>query len=290
MKAVIILNPTSGKEKASEYKVLLQKKLREQYDEVIIRETEQSGDATRLAKEESTADLLVVMSGDGTLGEAINGLATLDKRPPLAFIPLGTVNEFARALNMPLDPEAVIQQINTYEEKQIDLGKVNDVYFSNSVTFGTIPDAMHDVSSEAKTMFGPLAFVAKGIQTLTKKEQYDIRVQYDEDRWEGEASIIILGLTSYIGGMEHFFPNAKTDDGLIHGMIVPELGLKEALKMAPELWKMQIQNSEYTHAFTCKTCQIEGPEALTNVDGEEGPHLPVTVQIYPQFLTVLAPK
>ncbi len=290
MKAIIIVNPTSGKEKASEYKTLLQKKLGEKYDDVIVRETEAAGDATTFAKESSDADLLVVMSGDGTLGEAINGLATLEKRPALAFIPLGTVNEFARALNMPLEPEQVIEQINTYKEKQIDLGKVNDVYFSNSVTFGTIPDAMHDVSSEAKTVFGTLAFVAKGIQTLAKKDQYEMTVQYDEEKWQGEASLVILGLTSYIGGMEHFFPNAETDDGLIHGMIMPELGLKEALKMAPELWKMQIQNSEYTHAFTCQTCEIEGPDEMTNVDGEEGPHLPAKVQVYPQFLTVLAPQ
>lgn len=103
MKAVIIANPTAGKEKASVYQEELKLELSKRYDEVIIHETAKEGDATRLAAEEASADLIVAVGGDGTLSEVINGIAPLDVRPPISFIPLGTVNEFARALKMAPD-------------------------------------------------------------------------------------------------------------------------------------------------------------------------------------------
>lgn len=290
MKAVIIANPTAGKEKASVYQEELKLELSKRYDEVIIHETAKEGDATRLAVEEASADLIVAVGGDGTLSEVINGIAPLDVRPTIAFIPLGTVNEFARALNMPLIPEEVIRDILLYKPRQIDLGHIGAQYFTNSVTVGTIPEAMHDVSSEAKTVFGSLAFVAKGVQMLAKNEDYHFRIQYDEHEWHGEASIVLVGLTSYIAGLEHFFPEAAPDDGSMHVMIVPELGFKDALKMAPDLWQGKIKESEHVQMFTCKRLHIEAEEALTtNVNGDPGPQLPADIVVMKRYLTVLAP-
>lgn len=290
MKAVIIANPTAGKEKATTYQQDLQQQLLQQYDEVIIHETTKEGDATRIAIEEASADLIVAMGGDGTLSEVINGIAPLDDRPTLAFLPLGTVNEFARALDMPLVPEEVIAHILQYKERQIDLGHIGEQFFTNSVTIGTIPEAMHDVSSEAKTIFGSLAFVAKGVQTLAKNENYHFRIAYDDHTWEGEASVIMVGLTSYIAGLEHFFPDAEPDDGLMHVMIIPELGFADVVKMAPDLWQGKIKESEHVHTFTCSTLHIEAEEALvTNVNGDPGPTLPAHIVMKPQYLTVLAP-
>lgn len=289
-KAVIIANPTAGKEKATMYQQDLQQQLLHEYDEVIIHETVKQGDATRIAIEEASADLIVAMGGDGTLSEVINGIAPLDDRPTLAFLPLGTVNEFARALEMSLVPEEVIAQILQYKKHQIDLGHIGEQFFTNSVTIGTIPEAMHDVSSEAKTMFGSLAFVAKGVQTLAKNDNYHFRIAYDNNTWEGEASVIMIGLTSYIAGLEHFFPAATPDDGLMHVMIIPELGLTDALKMAPDLWQGKIKESEHVHMFTCSTLHIEAEEALiTNVNGDPGPTLPVDIFMKSRYLTVLAP-
>lgn len=290
MKAVIIANPTAGKEKAITYQEDLKHELLKRYDDVIVHETAKEGDATRLAVEEASADLIVAMGGDGTLSEVINGIATLEKRPPLAFIPLGTVNEFARALDMSLIPEEVINDILLYKPRQIDLGHIGEQYFTNSVTIGTIPEAMHDVSSGAKTIFGSLAFVAKGVQTLAKNENYHFRIQYDDQTWQGEASIVMVGLTSYIAGLEHFFPDATPDDGLMHVMVIPELGFTDALKMAPDLWLGKIKESEHVHMFSCERLHIEAEEALiTNVNGDPGPNLPVDILLKKSYLTVLAP-
>lgn len=291
MKAVIIVNPSAGKEKASSYQEQLERELSKKYDEVETLSTTQEGDATTFAKDcAATTDLVIAMGGDGTLSEVIKGIAPLDKRPMLAFIPLGTVNEFARALDMPLVPEEVINELLTYKPRQIDLGYIEEQYFTNSVTIGTIPKAMHEVPSETKTMFGSLAFFMKGVQTLAKNENYHFEITYDGKHWQGEAAIVMIGLTSYIAGLEHFFPNATPDDGLMHVMIIPELGFSEVLKLAPDLWKGKIMESEHVEMLTCKQLTVSAKEKLvTNVNGDAGPELPVEITVKPQFLTVLAP-
>ena len=51
------------------------------------------------------------MGGDGTINEVVNGLAEQPNRPLFSFIPLGTVNDFARALGIPLEPELAIEAL-----------------------------------------------------------------------------------------------------------------------------------------------------------------------------------
>lgn len=97
MKAMIILNPSSGKEKATEYAEKIEETLREKYDDIDIRRTEKEGDAAAFATEACIAlyDAVIAMGGDGTINEAINGVAEQAHRPALGIIPLGTVNDFA---------------------------------------------------------------------------------------------------------------------------------------------------------------------------------------------------
>ena len=291
MRAVIIANPSAGKEQAMHYQEQLKQQLLKKYDEVEVCETQGERDATICARDcAARTDLIVAMGGDGTLTEVINGIAPLEKRPALAFIPLGTVNEFARVLDMSLEPMEVIANILTYTPRQIDLGQIGEHYFTNSVTIGTIPKAMHEVPSEAKTMFGSFAFFMKGVQTLAQNENYHFELTLDGKHWQGEAAIVMIGLTSYIAGLENFFPNAKPDDGLMHVMIVPELGFSEVLKMAPHLWKGKIMESEHVEMFTCQELTVDAQEKLvTNVNGDKGPALPVDISVKRQFLTVLAP-
>lgn len=110
-KAVLIVNPSSGGEKAKEFETLAEEKLKQLFDEVVVKQTEKGGDAEQFAREaaESHFDSVFVMGGDGTVNEGISGLAEQAYRPKFGFFPLGTVNDLARALNLPMDPEEAIQ-------------------------------------------------------------------------------------------------------------------------------------------------------------------------------------
>ncbi|EFR94602.1 diacylglycerol kinase domain-containing protein, partial [Listeria innocua FSL J1-023] len=110
-KALLIVNPSSGKEKGKTYQGKTEEVLKKRYDEVEVRLTEKAGDATEFASwaSEQGFDAVIAMGGDGTLNETINGLAIHEKRPDFGFIPLGTVNDLARSVGIPLKPEKAIQ-------------------------------------------------------------------------------------------------------------------------------------------------------------------------------------
>ena len=96
------------------------------------------------------------MGGDGTLNETINGLAQANSAIHFGFIPLGTINDLARALNIPLHPEAAIAMLQHCKTVKVDIAKANDRYFVNTIAAGIMPEAVGHVSIEQKTRLGPL--------------------------------------------------------------------------------------------------------------------------------------
>ena len=110
-KAMFILNPSAGKERASEYRGQVEETLASMGYEVDTRETQKAKDATHFAAEacEKKYDFVVAMGGDGTINEAVSGIAEQPHEPLFSLIPLGTVNDFARALGISLDPQEAIE-------------------------------------------------------------------------------------------------------------------------------------------------------------------------------------
>src|SRR5699024_5179748 len=150
IKAVVIVNPSSGSEEGKEMGPKLKDALNSIYDEVALKWTEGEGDATRFAKEAARAgvDAVYALGGDGTVNECINGIAPEEKRPAFGFIPLGTVNDLGRVLDIPMKAEQAIQEITSYTRKPIDIGKINDNYFADIVAIGSIPESVYDVPVE----------------------------------------------------------------------------------------------------------------------------------------------
>ncbi len=101
-RARIIYNPTSGREI---FKSILPRSCKNlnKPAETSTHATTCAGDATHAAKEAALRefDLIIAAGGDGTINEVVNGLAPLDNRPTLGVIPVGTTNDFARALGIP---------------------------------------------------------------------------------------------------------------------------------------------------------------------------------------------
>lgn len=101
----VIVNPTSGHERAPRYIPLLHSVLSKRFDDIIIRLTEKPLDATNFAREAAEQGRDVIcMGGDGTINEVINGMVPVDSESTFGFVPFGTVNDLARALHIPRSP------------------------------------------------------------------------------------------------------------------------------------------------------------------------------------------
>lgn len=86
----------------------------------------------------------------------MNGLAEQKHRPVFGIIPLGTVNDFARSLGIPMDPDKSIEMLNEAQIKDADIGKINDRYFMNVLAVGAIAEATYNVTVEKKLVWAHL--------------------------------------------------------------------------------------------------------------------------------------
>ncbi|MDR2108462.1 MAG: hypothetical protein LBP28_03250, partial [Coriobacteriales bacterium] len=84
------------------------------------------------------ADLLLCVGGDGSVHDLAQTLISrpASQRPALAFIPVGSGNDYARTLGMPLEPLAALHALRDCQLVQVDVGKVNDRYFLETLSFG----------------------------------------------------------------------------------------------------------------------------------------------------------
>lgn len=290
-KAVLIINPSSGNEEAKNYETQAREKLAQFFDEVEVKETAEGGDATKFARKaaEEKVDSVFAMGGDGTVNEAISGLAEQSYRPTFGFFPLGTVNDLARSLNISMDPQEAIESFDIEQKTSLDIGKVNDEYFMNIVSFGSIPEAISDVDVEEKTKFGKLAYFVNGVKEVFNDENYHFTLEIDGERTEIESSAVVIVLTRTIGGFTHIVPEAKNNDGNLYLLYLKDQSITDRLKSVPDIIKGVDQSTDtigYTPFKEGRLTVKEETELRPSVDGDEGPELPLTIKVLPQHLDV----
>lgn len=292
-RAMLIINPSSGKEKAKDFEDDAVAILEQNHIDVTVKYTEKEGDAVRFARAacENHFNTLVAMGGDGTINEAVNGLAMESERPDFGFIPLGTVNDFARALGIPMQPQKALQVLSQQHTKPVDIGQINDRYFMNVLAVGAIAEAVYDVSPEQKSRFGPLAYLIEGAKALKDKTPFNLNISYDGKVWEGKAYIMLVALTNSVGGIESFAEHAEVNDGYFHVFILRELSLPQVFKIIPDLLSGKLQNNGQVEYFAASNLKVESEEDLVvNIDGDEGVHLPFEAKVLHNELNIFVPE
>ena len=289
---MLIVNPSSGKELGEQHATHAEEVLRERYGHVDVRFTEKEQDATNFAREAAQKhyQAVIAMGGDGTLNEAVTGLAEATYRPDFGIIPLGTVNDLARALGVPSDPKQAIEALRDAEPTPMDIGKYENGYFMNVIAIGLIAEAVDEVSVEEKTKWGPFAYLIEGVKAFREHSPYELALDSTDGQFNGEAYLVVIALTNSVGGFENFEPDARLNDGLLHVYIFEELGLKDALQLTPALFTGKLKETDSVTSFCTKRVKVTSPKALpVNADGDTGGTLPLTFEVLPSHLNVLQP-
>ncbi len=296
-KAVVIVNPTSGREQGKEYGPVVKVELENLYDEVELRWTEKEGDATVFAREASRdrVEAVYALGGDGTVNECINGIAPEDYRPAFGFIPLGTVNDLGRVLGIPMNADKAVRQLTNRKKKAIDIGKLNDTYFVDIVAIGSIPEAVHDVPIEKKTKLGPFAYILEGAKAITEKETYPFRFELDGETSEVESFLVLIALTNSVAGIQTMIPEARVDDGYLHLVAVEGDNLAEKINLVPKIFAGKVTDDEnvfyrkFKEGKLSLTEEQKNSTVVTNVDGDPGDPLPVNLKVFKQHIEVFIP-
>jgi YegS/Rv2252/BmrU family lipid kinase len=291
---MMIVNPTAGRERAKYFMGGLKLQLETMFDEVELRQTGKMGDATDWAKEAAMQEYegVFCMGGDGTLNETVNGLAQANKPIKFGFIPLGTVNDLARALQMPLHPEQAIAMLKNSKIAAVDIGKANDRYFVNTIAAGVMPEAVGNVSIEQKTRLGPLAYFLTGFKAMQSRANFLFKIETEKGTTTRCSPLIAAMLTNSIGSFRNIAPDARVNDGKLWLATFKNITPLDLLKLAPELLAGTPISSEYMYLEQVDWAKITllGDDHLsTNMDGDTGPAFPLDLKILPSFLTVYVP-
>lgn len=292
-KAMIISNPSSGKEKAEQYVSQVQAILEAKQYAVVVNETAGEGDAAHYGLNacKDGCDLVISIGGDGTLHETINGMLDQEHRPLLGIVPLGTVNDFARALHISLDPDEAIEQLRSEQTRLVDLGMVNGRLFANVVAAGSLAEALFSVSAEEKSKLGSFAYLKEGLKDLVNTPANTLKIEYDGQFWEGESPLFLAALTNSVGGFEKLSPDAEVDDGLIHCFVIRNIGVFNSLTLGTSLFFGNLKEHKDVDYFTAKEVHVHSDENIrTNVDGEEGPALPIDIRVLSGYMQVIVPE
>ncbi|MFC4388960.1 diacylglycerol kinase [Gracilibacillus marinus] len=276
-RARIIYNPTSGREAFKKELADVLCKLEEAGYETSAHATTCEGDATKAARiaVERGFDIIIAAGGDGTINEVICGMAEQENRPKLGIIPVGTTNDFARALGIPRDIQKAVDIILEDRVRKLDIGRVNDHYFMNIAGGGKLTELTYEVPSKLKTMLGQLAYYLKGIEMLPSLKPTKVMIEYDGKVFEDEIMLFLVSNTNSVGGFEKIAPEAKMDDGLFDLVILKKANLAEFIRIASLATKGA--HLEDSHIFYTKANRIKvTPEEKMqlNLDGEFGGMLP----------------
>jgi len=293
MKAMFIYNPTSGKADAENYKETTINVLEGLGYEVVIKETEKQNDAAVFAKEACVEkiDFLLAMGGDGTVNEVVNGLAEQTHRPLFSFIPLGTVNDFARALGIPLEPELAIEALKMTHTKKIDIGQIGEKYFMNIVAIGEIANRVAQTTVEQKTKMGSLAYLLEGAKAVISNDEIEMTITHDGGIWKGTPMLILVALTNSVGGFEKMVKSAEVNDGKLHVYIIKQAGLASFARMGAKILLGTLEEDEGVEVIRSTSVLIESENPLyCNVDGDEGDCTPLEIKVIPEHLEILIPK
>lgn len=248
------------------------------------------GDATLAAAEavERGFDVIIAAGGDGTLYEVINGMAERENRPPLGILPLGTTNDFARAMAIPKNLEAACDIIIHGHHRVIDLGKANQRYFINIAGGGSLTELTYEVPSRLKTMLGQLAYYMKGLEKLPRLRPVEIVLKSEDRELHEEVMVFLISNTNSVAGFERLCPDAAIDDGLMDIILVKKCNLVEMIRVVTLALRGEHLNDPHIIHFQSKHIQITSPDyTQLNLDGEFGGTLPGIFSVLPSHLRIL---
>lgn len=293
MKSLLILNPASGQGKAERAKRNLLDLL-DSSPHVDVKITTGPNDATDFAKQAviDGYNRVIVAGGDGTINQAINGIA--QSKIPLGIIPLGTSNVLAHDIG--LDSHKIYEALAVIlagKTREIDLCRAGSKYFCLMAGFGLDADVINSVSPKSKDIIGQVAFARPALETIIKCNPskftfiFDNEAEYTTDAF----GVIVANCGSYANNLK-IAPHAVWDDGLLD-IIVFEDAWDTKLKLIGHtleaVFQQRITDLGATY-FKVRKVRIDAePSVKMHLDGEVSGESGVDIEVLHKALTLIVP-
>ena len=245
---------------------------------------------------------VVAAGGDGTVHLVANGLmragTTAATRPALGVYPLGTGNDFARTLGLPLDapPIEALDHLRRGAPRPMDLirvthpGSGGETDYAINVCAGGFSGAVDEaLTDDLKSTWGPLAYLVGAVKALPDLSEYDTRIAWDdgpEERVEAFNVVVANGRTA--GGGKPVAPGANPEDGLLDVVVIRAGTGADMARLVARVAAGDYLDDDHVVFNRVAAVTVRAtPGMWFNVDGELRTNDPVTFKAVPGALRVI---
>jgi len=291
------VNPTAGGGRRVPQLDEARRIFREAGIETELQETTAPGEATVFARQAvaQSRDLAIVCGGDGTVNEAVNGLAR--SQVPMAVLPSGTANVLAKELGLPWNLPRAAARIAQAPYHRIALGLAipekssgEPRYFLSLAGAGADGALVSAVRPEIKQKSGIFAYWQEGFRQLTRYNFPLFRTMMADGPID--ASLVIVGRTKHYGGPFKITTEADLRRPEFELAFVTTRSAWQYLAYMPLIWAGKLRSARHVHFFKASSlhcASTTSSHVLIQVDGEPAGRLPVDFSIVPDALTLAIP-
>lgn len=304
---MLVSNPTAGSGLASQYLSLVRRTLDAAGVPYAEEQTRGRGDAAILARSAVVAGCssVVVIGGDGTLFEAVNGIMH-PARPGLplrdgvavGLVQAGRGSDFGRSAGVPSDVESACARLLAGRTQAIDLGYVRyrsfrgeerGRYFANAAGVGFDAEVTVRANGAPRVLGGTIPYLSSLFMTLGTYRNKRISLRADgEHAWQGRANSVVVANGQYFGGGMKIAPAAGISDGAFEVVILGDLGKVDLVRNVPRVYDGSHVTHPKVQVLTARTLEVTSPDrVLLQADGEVLGTAPATFTICPSALRLI---
>ena len=271
-----IINPVSGRRSVWPAIRQIEHELRRAGASLEVMTTEQIGHARTLAARLS-ADVpaVLVVGGDGTVSEVINGLGR--RLIPMVIMRTGTENLLAREFGMPKHPRRIAHALIYGDPFDVDLGVINDKCFAAMVGVGFDAECVRRMTDSRRGHISHLDYVRPIWRTFWSYTFPALRIEVDGPCVFEGCGLAVIGMIKRYGGGLCIVPHARCDDGLLDLCVFRCASRAELLAHVSRVLRQRHLGHRKVFYQQCRNIRIDSPEQVPiQIDGEFGGFLPAS--------------
>jgi YegS/Rv2252/BmrU family lipid kinase len=300
----VILNPAAGGGSAGRNAPKMESLFQKSGIPYTLHRTTRPGEAGEMARSLcGTAERLILVGGDGTVNEVVNGLMTARRegRTPPAFgvIPATTGNDFARSIGMPLKMDAALKALVTAAPGPLDVGRVDyeadgrpaHRYFALACHLGLAAEVGERANRGSKRGGGTLPYLSILLRMVFRYRGCLLTATSGgETVWDGPCLAGVIANGESLGGGMKMAPGARWDNGRLEFIGFGDFPLHRRLLYLPRIYPGTHVRIPGVLQEPVTELHLESDRpTLLNTDGETIGLLPARVKLVPASLTVLIP-
>lgn len=305
MEWFVIVNPNAGKRKGEKDWLEIAALLTAAGIQFVNVFTEHRGHAVVLTRKyvENGFRNIIVVGGDGTLNEVVNGIFTQAHTPTqkitLAMIPVGTGNDWCRMYNIPGDYKQAIQLITRRKVFSQDTGAIKYIsaegtehtrYFINMAGMGF--DALVANKTNVQKDRGkgsPISYFVNILSSLFVYSSTKVTILLDKEKIHSDIFSMSVGICQYNGGGMKQAPEALSDDGLFDLTLIKPIGKFKIIRNVIKLFDGSFTRLPEVSTFRSSKIIIHSePPMYMEADGESLGHTPFVFTILPQSFNLVS--